>query len=367
MKLGVDLIFMTGTKGGMETYVREVYRRLRTHLPDVELIGYASRQLAATGAPWFDGELVDTGVDGDDRISWARATLFGAGRRARRDGVDILHAPANFGPAGAAPPTVLTVHDLIAHRYPEYVPGRYAAVVRAMVSIAARRATRILTPSAATATDLRDVLHVPAERITVTPLAAAASRAVQPEGHADRQVLAVGNRMPHKNVEVLLEAVALLPAETRPRLVITGGRAGDPLPAMADRLGLGPDITIVGWLSDAELDALYRSSQVLALPTRFEGFGLPVLEAMARGVPVVCSDLPVLREVGGDAALYVDTTRPEALAAALIELLDDPAGQERRRRAGLARAATFTWDATAAATAEALHETVSEVARRRRR
>lgn len=350
MKLGVDLIFVTGTKGGMETYVRELYRRLPDHLPGAELVGYASRQLASEGASWFPGALVDTGIDGDDRAAWARGTMVGVGRRAMRDRVDLLHAPANFGPIGWAPPTVLTVHDLIAHRHPEYVPSSYAPIIRGMVRLASRRAARILTPSDATAADLRSLLGVPGTRIDVTPLASTIPPTAT-GAPAERQVLIVGNRMPHKNVNVVLDALVLMDPVDRPRVVLTGGGAGDPLPAEVVRRGLTDHVAITGWLSDEELDSLYRASRLVVLPTRFEGFGLPVLEAMARGVPVLCSDLGVLREVAGGAARYVDSTDPAAVARELLALLDDAGERERLRLAGAARATGFTWDRTTALTA----------------
>lgn len=360
MKMGVDLVFMTGTKGGMETYVREVYARIAELLPDVSFIGYASRQLAEVGAAWFPGDIVDTGIDGDDRVAWARATMIGVGRRARRDGLDLLHAPANFGPAFGAPPTVVTVHDVIAHRHPEYVPGRYAPIVRAMVTVAARRASRILSPSCATADDVHSLLRIPRERIVVSPLAAAPAEPASHTRSDGRHVLTVGNRMPHKNVEVLLDALQLIPVGKRPRVVVTGGRDGDPLPSAVAARGLDDVVEIVGWLRDDELGALYRHASVVVLPTRFEGFGLPVLEAMERGIPVLCSDLPVLREVGGDAARYVDTTNAAELAKALMDLLEDRDQRVERSVAGRDRARLFSWERTATITAETLRAVADE-------
>ena len=360
MKIGVDLVFMTGTKGGMETYVREVYARIAEFLPDAHFVGYASHQLAGVGAPWFPGDIVDTGIDGDDRIAWAHATAIGVGRRARRDGLDLLHAPANFGPAFGAPPTVVTVHDVIAHRHPEYVPGGYAPIVRAMVNVAARRASRILTPSCATADDVHSLLRIPRERIVVSPLAATSAEPRSDARSEGRCVLTVGNRMPHKNVDVLLDALELIPVGNRPRVVVTGGRDGDPLPSAVMARGLEDSVEIVGWLSDDELDALYRQASIVVLPTRFEGFGLPVLEAMERGIPVLCSDLPVLREVGGDAACYVDTTNAAAVADELIDLLDDHEQRAERAVAGRARARLFSWARTAAITAETLRAVANE-------
>lgn len=355
MKLGVSLAFLSGRKGGMETYVRELYTRLPDHLPGAEFIGFASTQALTLAQPWFPGRLTDMQVDANNRSEWALAELFGVPRRARGDAVDVLHAPANFGPVTASPRTILTIHDLIAHRHPEYVPGPYAVAIRGLVRGAARQAQRILTPSAATAADVETLLRVPHDRITVTPLAGGDVVPQAPvDSRPEHSVLVVGNRMPHKNVNVILDALTLIDASNRPRVTITGGHDGDPLPGRVTQLGLDPWVSIVGWVSDAELNELYTRADVAVLPTRFEGFGLPVLEAMQRGTPVLCSDLPVLREVGGDAARYVDTTDAPSVARELKALLRSDAERRVASSAGITRAALFSWDTTAALTAEAI-------------
>lgn len=351
----VDLLFFTGKKGGMESYVREVYSRLRADDAELEYLGYASSELAAAGAPWFPGRLVDSGLSGEDRISWARGELFAVDRAARRLGAELVHAPANFGPARPRVPVILTVHDLLAFKHPRHVPGAYAGVLRAMIRRAARVARRVLTVSEASGRDLVDLLGIPADRITVTPLAgspppASAAAAVR----RPDLLVSIGNRMPHKNFERLLEALALIPADERPELVITGSHGDDPLAPVVERLGLGGRVRLRDWIDSAELERLYAEATALVFPTLFEGFGLPTLEAMARGCPVICSDLPVMREVAGDAASYVDPSDARSIATAITAVLSDPAARSRMAAAGLERASRFSWERTAEATRDAL-------------
>ena len=366
----VDLLFFTGLKGGMESYVREVYGRLDRDDPELEFIGFASSELAAARAPWFPGALVDSGISGEDRIAWARGELFAVDRFARRVGAAVLHCPANFGPASPHVPVVLTVHDLLAFRYPEYVPGRYAAVIRAMVRRAARTADRVITVSDASRGDLHDLLGVASDRVTVVPLAgsdASATATAEADRRRDDQLLAVGNRMPHKNFERLLEALAAIPASRRPRLVVTGSHGPDPLAATVAALGLGEWVALRGWLGADELDRLYRESTALVFPTLFEGFGLPTLEAMSRGCPVICSDLPVLRDVAGPAARYFDPRDPASIDAAIEAVLSDAGLRTRMAAAGSARASEFSWERTARETRDVLRSVATPAHRSRGR
>ncbi|TFC01248.1 glycosyltransferase family 4 protein [Cryobacterium mannosilyticum] len=365
----VDLLFFTGRKGGMESYVREVYSRIEPGADGLEFIGLASRELAAELATelapgdtgWFPGEIVDSGISGENRIAWARGELFGVARFARRLGADLVHCPANLGPAWSPVPVVLTVHDLLPFRHPEYVPGAYSRVLRTMIRLAARGARRILTVSAASRSDIVRYLRIPASRVDVVPLAGQDQEANPTQlPRLPRQLLAVGNRMPHKNFPLLLEALSLIPEGARPHLVVTGSHGDDPLTPVVARLGLEPWVSLRGWLHPDELDRLYAESSLIVFPTLFEGFGLPVLEAMSRGCPVVCADLPVLHEVAGDAAVYVSPHDAAALAATISELLDDPAELARRSGLGRDRASTFSWATTAQGTVASLQRALAE-------
>ncbi|KQR52181.1 hypothetical protein ASF88_11470 [Leifsonia sp. Leaf336] len=343
----VDLLFLTGGKGGMESYVERLYGALPPH-PGLEFVGLASTESAARDLSWFPGEVIDSGVSGEDRVAWAIGELRAVPSWVRRTGADLVHSPANVGPARAPAPVVLTVHDVLPFLHPEWVPGRHGVALRWLVRRAARNAARVLTVSESSAEAIARTLRIPAERVVPIPLAgdpSAAQGLPVPTGRA--MVLSIGNRMPHKNVEILLHALALIPPDRRPRLAFTGGGEADPLRPLAARLGLESDVDLLGWLSTDELDSAFAQASVVAFPTRFEGFGLPVLEAMSRGRAVICSDLPVLHEVGGGAAVYVDPDDVGAWARAIEALANDRSERDRLGALGFAHAQDFSWERTA--------------------
>ncbi|MGY1858392.1 glycosyltransferase family 4 protein [Modestobacter sp. SYSU DS0290] len=369
-RVAVDLVYLTGRKGGTETYGRELYRQLAEVAPDLRFHGLVNRESGRRAPEWFPGSVTRVPVSGEQRAWWAAGEAALVGPVARARGADVLHCPANFGPVVRLLPTVVTVHDLLSYRHPE-IAGPLARGVSLLSGRAARAATRVLTDSRASAADIEQFLGLPAARVDVVPLAAAAPP-VLPSGErrapgARRTVLTTGNRLPHKNHEGLLRAWAAIPAQERPLLVVTGGpRSGaDPLQPLVDQLGLTGDVELRGWLSTEELEELYRQADLYVCPSRFEGFGLPLLEAMQRRCAVVASDIPVLREVGGDAVRYVDTTSATDLAGAVRALLADPGERERLVTAGARRAAEFTWRRTAEATAESFRRAAHEGARRR--
>ena len=354
----VDLLFLTGTKGGMETYVSRLYGAM-PRSSGFDFTALISREAEALDLSWFPGEIVRSGIRGDDRVAWAVGELRSVSRWARRTDADLIHSPANVGPIRSGTPVVLTVHDLLPFVHPEWVPGRHAAALRWLVRRAAGNARRVLTVSEASKSDIVRELRVAADRVDVAPLAGgvaeepgaadtSAAGAGAPRREAEPPfVLSIGNRMPHKNGETLLRALAAIPATARPRLTITGGGEDDPLRPLARELGIAGDVDFVGWVSPAELDDLFARAALVAAPTRFEGFGLPVLEAMARGCPVICSDIPVLHDVAGDAAVYVDPLDAGAWARRIEQLLGDPAGRAALSARGSARAAEFSWRRTA--------------------
>jgi glycosyltransferase involved in cell wall biosynthesis len=163
----------------------------------------------------------------------------------------------------------------------------------------------------------------------------------------------VSAKRPHKNLARLLQALAAIAPERRPALVIPGYPTPYEATLREEAAGLGvaDDVRLLDWVSPAELEGLYALADVFVFPSLHEGFGLPVLEAMRRGVPVACSDRSSLPEVAGDAALLFDPEDPRAIAAAIERLLGDAGEAARLRAAGIARAARFTWEATASATA----------------
>jgi glycosyltransferase involved in cell wall biosynthesis len=171
-------------------------------------------------------------------------------------------------------------------------------------------------------------------------------------------VLAPGLALPHKNLGRLVQALAEIPSERRPQLVLTAGGDDGSLQRQADALGVGGDVRIVGWLDAPLLEAAYANAACMAFPSLVEGFGLPIMEAMLRGVPVACSDIAVLREVAGDCAVFFDPLDPAAIARALEQLLADEALRARLREDGHRRAERFTWQATAEGTLRCYERTV---------
>jgi glycosyltransferase involved in cell wall biosynthesis len=251
---------------------------------------------------------------------------------------------------------------------PETLPRAQAFYLRAATRLSARRASALIAVSAFTAAELQDVLAVPAERIHVVPnglddsfrrpdegaVAAYRERRGLPAGF----VLAVGTLQPRKNLAVLLAAVAELAQRgpmRPPDLVVAGAPGwGDiDIAAEARRLGLEGTVRVTGYVEPSELPLLYASAAVFAFPSRYEGFGLPAVEAMACGTPVIAARASSLPEVCGDAAVLVDPGVPAAWADALGRLLSSPGERQRLAAAGIARAAGFSWDKAAAGTLEA--------------
>ena len=352
LRIAVDLVFFTGRKGGTESYARGLFLALATH-DDLTFVGIGNRELRAQPPGWFPGEIVTLPVSGENRVAWAAAEALGVGPRARTLRADILHCPSNFGPAVRLLPTVVTVHDLLTLRHPEWVPGGRARSVQALSRATVRAASRIIADSEASALDVHELLGRPMAEIdvihlgveAVDPLAQATDPTVRP------YVLSGGNRMPHKNFDRLLAAWTHIPPAERPKLVITGSHGDDPLRPVVHRLGLDDDVELRGWVTSDELAALYDHASAYVFPTLFEGFGLPVLEAMARGCPMIGSDIPVLHEVGGDDMAYFDPYDPASIATAVRKVVSDADVRSAMAAAGRKRAATFTWQRAADATA----------------
>ncbi|WP_448263221.1 glycosyltransferase family 4 protein [Microbacterium aurum] len=346
----VDLLSYTGTKGGMEVYARELYARLGALAPDWEFIGFFSREGFALDRSWFPGRTIDSGISGENRVAWARGELFGVTRAARQEDADLVHSPATLGPWRTPMPLVVTMHDMLYWSHPEFMTTPlYTEPVKLMERIVARSARRIITDSPGSASEIIKYLKTDPARIDVVPLAGGHPEGVDRSlaGSEGPMVLAMGNRRPHKNWASLVRAVALLPAERRPRVVITGGRGDDPLAPLVTELGVSDWVDLRGWVDDDDVAHLYSTATALAIPSLAEGFSLPALEAMSAGVPVLLSDIDVHRYVGGDAARFFTARDDAALAEAIDEVVGDSALQARMTADGYAQERKFTWDRTA--------------------
>jgi glycosyltransferase involved in cell wall biosynthesis len=365
MHVGLNLVFLVpGYTGGTEVYARELIPELVAAAPKARFTAFVNREAAAvTDAPW--GNLipaVTVPVQARNRVEWVRGEQLLLPRLAARSGVDLLHSLANTAPAWGRFRRVVTIHDLSYRLVPEAHLGVLGLGMRVLVPLAARRSGRIIVDAASTRRDLERLLNVSWEKVDVVPLGVGTGpRALplpEPELRARLTagtrpiVLCVAAKRPHKNLMRLLGALALIPAERRPLLVLPGYPTAheDELRRRADELGIEDDVRLLGWIDPNELEGLYAAARCLVFPSLLEGFGLPVLEAMTRGLPVACSGRGSLSEVAGDAAIRFDPESEPAIAAAIELLLNDREQTERLRVAGLERASHFTWAATAAAT-----------------
>jgi glycosyltransferase involved in cell wall biosynthesis len=366
--VGLNLIYLVpGETGGMETYARELIPAIAHERPDLEITSFVNRETHErnSGGPWSTvGRTVLVPVHARHRTEWVRGEQQLLPRIAARAGVDLVHSLASTAPAWGRFRRVVTIHDLIYRIYPEAHAGLRSRAMGVLVPFAARRSDRILAPSESTRNDLMRLLNVPAKKIDVTPYGVGTSFA-RPTDAAELRarhqlgeravVFTASAKRPHKNLMRLLDALALIPSERRPVLVLPGyaTQHESELRKHASHLRLDADTRFLGWISAADLEAFYRLSSCFVFPSLYEGFGLPVLEAMARGLPVAASDRSSLAEVAGGAARMFDPESSQAMAEAIEDLLHDRTLVNRLRTAGYERVGRFTWSATARATLQA--------------
>ena len=280
--------------------------------------------------------------------------------------LDMVHATSAAVPPTGRRPLVATVHDLAFRHFPGAYPAAGRRYHERSARIVADEAARVLVPSEATARDLAELYGVDRGRVTITPLGVEVPAEPDRAG-AERLLRDLGVRGPF-----LLAVGTLEPRKNLPRLLDAFGEVSDELPGhwlvVVGPFGWGPRlrptwdsvrVKLAGPVGDAVLHALYRSADGLAYPSLYEGFGLPVLEAMAHGLPVLTSGRSSLPEVAGDAALLVDPLDRGSIAKGLVRLVNDSALRRRLADAGPRRAARFTWPATASGTWAAYREVLT--------
>ena len=354
---------------GIGTYIQGLLREFVALGVPEELVVYRSP----------DAEVPPV-LEAAARIEWrlesappySVAELWRLARRARRDRAQLFHAPHYVCPPVLACPAVVTIHDLIHLRFPDW-RGRPLAPLyaRVMLRLAVWRAARVITVSESTRRDLERWLRARPERIRVIPNGVAPhfGPAADPValqaglgklGLAAPYLLFVGNPMPHKNLPRLLDAFARLPAELG-ALVVAGVRpaARPALDRAVETRALRARVTVLAPLPEALMPLLYQGASLLVIPSLWEGFGLPALEAMACGTPVVASDRGALPEVIGDAGVLVDPTNVDALREAMYNLAVHTPLRAALRAAGLVRARAFSWRHAAEATVGVYREALA--------
>jgi glycosyltransferase involved in cell wall biosynthesis len=297
----------------------------------------------------------------------------------KREKVTLFHAPHYVLPPLVRCRSVVTIHDCIHLMFPQYLPNRFAlAYARASIGLAARRATRVLTVSESSKRDiLRFVDTTPEkidviynafdERFGVEPLEEDVVRVRERYQLNDEFVLYAGNVKPHKNLERLIEAFDLVRKRglDRLKLVLIGDEISKyaALRRAVHQHQLHKYVRFLGYLPEETLAVMYRLAGVFVFPSLYEGFGLPPLEAMASGTPVVTSNISSLPEVAGAAAVLVDPYSPEAIADGIHRVLTDEALRRSLRQKGLARAAQFSWEQSVRRVREIYDDVAHEPAR----
>jgi glycosyltransferase involved in cell wall biosynthesis len=293
----------------------------------------------------------------------------------RQTQATLYHSAYYLMPYAPGVPSIVTCYDLIPLIYPHYFTALQRVIFRTAHHLALRTARVTIAISEATKNDLVRLFHIDPQRIVVTPLAADAhfqpppraeiDRVKQHYALPDRYVLYFGSNKPHKNLVRLVEACAQLRIDKQGSGIglVIGGHWDQRYPEAkhsAEKLGLADRVHFIGPVAEADLSALYGGAVVFVFPSQYEGFGLPVLEAMACGAPVVCSNRSSLPEVAGEAAVLCDPDDAAALAQAIEQMIFDRARLPERRERSLARAAQFTWKRTAQQTAEVYRATLSQ-------
>ncbi|HEX2105050.1 MAG TPA: glycosyltransferase family 1 protein, partial [Solirubrobacteraceae bacterium] len=305
------------------------------------------------------------------RVAAELALLPGAARRA---GIELMHSLGTTTPLHGCGVRVVTVHDLIYDWYPGAFPTAARYGLKVLVPAGARRARRVQVSSEATRAEVRERFGLPAEKIDVVPLGLGMRRVVGPTPAEELRrrfelgdgpiLLSVAAALPHKNLDRLVRAFGAL-GEADARLVLVGhaGRETERLRALAVECGVAERVRLTGWVADEDVEGFYAAAAAFVYPSLHEGFGMPVLEAMRRGVPTACADATSLPEVAGDAALMFDPRSEDAIAGALRALLHDPALAADLAARGPGRAAQFGWDRTAHAAWASYERAMADAAR----
>ncbi len=348
MRIAIDTQSTLGRKTGIGIYTTKLLEALRQTAPQHEYVEL----------DWGRAPVMRI----DRRLFWQQ---WQVPRRARAAHADLLHVPGFDAPLRRPCLTILTVHDLIGMLFPHNLPPAARFYWAWWLPRSVRWADQIIADSENTKRDITRLLGIQAEHIeviylgvssTFRPLLDQATREAVRHKHdlPPNFALYVGTLEPRKGLDTLVAAFGAIAANTACHLVIAGklGWYTKPLFRQIETLGLSQRVHVIDYVADEDMASLYNLADLFVYPSRYEGFGLPPLEAMACGAPVIASDAASLPEVVGEAGRLIPPDDIEALASAMLQVLSDTTLQTRMRESGLARARRFTWEETARRTAQ---------------
>ncbi|CAN5830004.1 glycosyltransferase family 1 protein [soil metagenome] len=363
MKIGINLLYIRpGINGGTETYAREMIAHLGALESEAEFIVYGLYPELRAWCEEFDNfryhqvELPLLAVPA--RILYEQTAFV---RLLERSGIDALFSPGYVTPLWGDFQKITTVHDMFGFVCPQHFSRARSLYWRSLIPSSVRSSDAVVAVSDTTAADIerfipeaRAKLHVLKESVR-SDLTPGPSRGAGPPERPrsrlpERYILSVSTLKPIKNIATLLQAFALLGEryEGGVDLVLVGRDELGSLRSLAEELGIGEHVHFAGYVPSEELPLYYRAAAAFVLPSHYEGFGLPTLEAQACDCPVICSRTPALVEVAGEAALFFDPRSPEELAAVLATLLRDDGLADRLRAAGQRNLERFSWADSAA-------------------
>jgi len=357
-RIGINALYLIpGGVGGTEIYLRELLAALagidRTNEYFVFTNSETGSELVPTQTNFHARPQAVRARFRPARILWEQTVLP---VEAVRCGLEVMLNPGFTAPLAAPCPVVTVFHDLQYKRHPEHFRWFDLPFWRVLLWAAAHRSRRLIAISEATRADVVRYYHLADSRIAVIPFGVAPQLFTLDREHTEPILLCVSTLHPHKNLERLIRAYA---RKTRVHKLVLAGMRGFRAAAIEEsiaRLGIQDSVRITGWLPRSELYALFARARAFVYPSTFEGFGMPVLEALAAGIPTACSEIAPLREVAGNAALFFDPLDEDAIALALDRIMEDEALRTELGKAGPERARLFTWEITARRTLDVLLE-----------